>query len=149
MSQSPTHDATSSVAAPKPVRWAGALVAAEGAVAVGVAVVLVIRGLLGHDESKISGYGTAVWFAVLGGAVLAAGVGLFRAHRWGRTIAVVAQILLLPVAWALLTDSHQPVFGAILAVAVIAILVLLFSPPATRWMAQQYASDTTGQPGDR
>ncbi|MFB8278657.1 hypothetical protein [Nocardia colli] len=128
-----------SVGVPRTVRGAGGLVTLEGAVAVVVALVLIVRGLLGHDQSKTSGYGTAAWFGILGGAVLAAGVGLLLGKRWGRAIAVIAQLLLLPVTWSLLTDSHQPVFGTLLGVVVIATLVLLFAPASTRWMAADYA----------
>lgn len=125
-------------ATPNTVRAAGTLVALQGGIAVVFAVVVVVRELLGHDPGPVSGYGTAGWFAILGGAVLAAGIALLTGRRWGRTIAVVAQILLIPVAWALLTDSHQPVLGALLGIVVIATLVLLFSPPTNHWMAQEY-----------
>ncbi|WP_433683112.1 hypothetical protein [Nocardia sp. CA-119907] len=128
--------------APATVRGAGGLVALEGAVAVIVAIVLIVRGLLGHDQSATSGYGTAAWFGILGGAVLAAGIGLVLGHRWGRAIAVIAQVLLLPVTWSLLTDSHQPVFGALLGIVVIGALVLLFAPASNRWMAQVYGIDS-------
>ena len=114
------------------------LVALEGAIAVVVALVLVVRGLTGHDQSQASGYGTAIWFLILGGAVLAGGVALVTGRRWGRAIAIVAQVLLLPVTWAMLTDSEQPLFGILLGTVVVAVLVLLFSGPATRWMAQEY-----------
>ncbi|MFD0363750.1 hypothetical protein ACFQZZ_20065 [Nocardia sp. GCM10030253] len=126
---------------PTTVRGAGGLVTLEGCVAVITAIVLVVRGLLGHDQSAASGYGTAAWFGILGGAVLAAGIGLLLGRRWGRAIAVIAQLLLLPVAWSLLTDSHQPVYGALLGVVAIAALVLLFAPPSSRWMAQEYGID--------
>lgn len=110
----------------------------EGAVAVGVAVVLVIRGLLGHDQAIASGYGTAAWFSILGGAVLAAGIALLVGRRWGRAIAIVAQLLLLPVAWSLLTDSHQLFYGILLAIVVAGALGCLFSGPTSRWMEAQY-----------
>ncbi|KAA0024006.1 hypothetical protein [Antrihabitans cavernicola] len=129
---------SASSAPPKPIRWAGSLVALEGAVAFVVAVILVIRALLGHDQSQASGYGTAIWFLILGGAVSAGGVALLTGRRWGRAIAVVAQVLLLPVAWALLTDSHRPLLGILLGVVVVACLGLLFSPPASQWMALEY-----------
>ncbi|QBS45825.1 hypothetical protein DMB37_13595 [Nocardia sp. CS682] len=124
---------------PRTVRGAGGLVTLEGAVAVIVALALIVRGLLGHDQTATSGYGTAAWFGILGGAVLAAGIGLLFGKRWGRAIAVIAQLLLLPVTWSLLTDSHQPVLGTLLGVVVVAALVLLFAPPSTRWMAADYA----------
>ncbi|MGO4614834.1 hypothetical protein AB4305_00670 [Nocardia sp. 2YAB30] len=127
-----------SAGVPTTVRAAGGVVTLEGVVAVVVAVVLVARGLLGHDQSAASGYGTAAWFGILGGAVLAAGIGLLLGKRWGRAIAVIAQLLLLPVTWSLLTDSHQPIYGALLGIVAVAALVLLFAPPSTRWMAQDY-----------
>ncbi|MGQ4599274.1 hypothetical protein [Nocardia sp. R6R-6] len=123
---------------PVTVRVAGGLVTLEGAVAVVAAIVLVVRGLLGHDQTAASGYGTAAWFGLLGGAVLAAGIGLLLGKRWGRAIAVIAQLLLLPVTWSLLTDSHQPLYGALLGLVAVTALVLLFAPPSTRWMAQDY-----------
>ncbi|MEU4342987.1 hypothetical protein AB0H00_17200 [Nocardia sp. NPDC023852] len=127
-----------SAGVPTTVRSAGGVVTLEGVAAVVVAVVLVVRGLLGHDQSATSGYGTAAWFGILGGAVLAAGIGLLLGKRWGRAIAVIAQLLLLPVTWSLLTDSHQPAYGALLGIAAVTALVLLFAPPSTRWMAQDY-----------
>ncbi|MEU7768058.1 hypothetical protein AB0B25_23455 [Nocardia sp. NPDC049190] len=126
---------------PATVRAAGALVTLEGVVAAVVVVVLIARGLAGHDQSAASGYGTAAWFGILGGAVLAAGVGLLLGKRWGRAIAVIAQLLLLPVTWSLLTDSHQPVYGALLGTVAVVALVLLFAPPSTRWLAQDYGAE--------
>ncbi len=107
------------------------LVALEGAVAVGFAIFLVVRGLLGADQSVTSGYGTAAWFLILGGAVLAAGVALLRGQRWGRTIALMAQLLLLPVTWYVLT-SHRWFWGVLLGAVVLAALAMLSpaAPPA-------------------
>ncbi|WP_442973138.1 hypothetical protein [Rhodococcus sp. NBC_00297] len=123
---------------PTPVRAAGLLVSVQGATAVVVALVLVIRGAAGADESVINGFGTAIWFAALGGAVLTGGIALILGHRWGRAIAIVAQLLLLPVVWSLLTDSGRPVLGSLLGIVVIGVLVCLFSGPATRWLADDY-----------
>ncbi|MEV0946064.1 hypothetical protein [Rhodococcus sp. NPDC049939] len=126
---------------PTTVRVAGALVSLEGAVAVVLAIVLVVRGLLGHDQSITSGYGTAAWFGILGGGVLAAGLALIFGRRWGRAIAIVAQLLLLPVAWSLLTDSHQTFFGILLGVVVVAALGCLLSSPTSKWLAAEYGQD--------
>ncbi|MFD4293046.1 hypothetical protein ACFWPA_12250 [Rhodococcus sp. NPDC058505] len=136
MSESPA-----SPSLPATVRWAGGLVTFEGVVAVVVALVLVIRGLLGHDREAANPYGTAAWFVILGGAVLAAGIALLRGHRWGRAIAVVAQLLLLPVVWSLLTDSHQPALGVVFGIVVLPALACLFAAPTSRWMAQEYGDD--------
>ncbi|MQY20028.1 hypothetical protein [Nocardia macrotermitis] len=124
---------------PNTVRGAGALAALEGVAGVIVAIVLVVRGLSGVDQSKVSAYGTAAWFLILGAAVLAAGIGLFRGRRWGRAIAVIAQVLLLPVAWYML-EGGQAQFGIPLGLVALAGLGLLFAPPSSRWMAQGYDS---------
>ncbi len=144
MSASPQSTAT-----PLPVRVAGALVSLEGAVAVVVAVVLVIRGLAGADESVVNGFGSAIWFAVLGGAVLTGGIALVLGHRWGRALALVAQLLLLPVVWSLLTDSDRPVLGTVLGIVVVVVLVCLFCPPAARWMIAEYADPDDQRDADR
>ncbi|MFE3541772.1 hypothetical protein ACFXK0_02235 [Nocardia sp. NPDC059177] len=123
---------------PTAVRVAGALVSLEGLVGVGTAIVLIVRAATGHDQSVASGIGTAIWFGVLFGGVLAAGIGLLRGKRWGRAIAVIAQVLLLPVAWSLLTDSHQPLWGTLLAVLSLGTLGALFAPATSRYMAQDY-----------
>lgn len=126
---------------PTTIRVAGAITALEGAIGVVVAVILVIREAAGHREAAISGYGTAAWFGIIGGGVLLGGLALLGGRRWGRAIAVVAQILLLPVAYALLTDSDLPTVGIPVAIAALAVLVLIFSPASTRWLVGEYEPD--------
>ncbi|NMO01922.1 hypothetical protein HH308_11945 [Gordonia sp. TBRC 11910] len=123
---------------PTTIRRAGALVALEGGLGVIAAVVMVILGLRGDDQSIANSYGTGAWFAIIGGGVLVGGIALLKGRRWGRAIAVVAQLLLLPVAYALLTDSHQPLYGIPLIIAVIVVMVLLFMPASVRWLAHDY-----------
>lgn len=126
---------------PATFRSAGALVAVEGVVALAVAVVLVLRSIGGAEQGAANGYGTAGWFAFLGAAVAAAGIALVLGRRWGRALALVVQLLLLPVAWALLTDSHQLLYGVLLGVVVLAVLILLFTPASSQWMAAEYDVD--------
>lgn len=127
---------------PTAVRRAGLVVALEGAVGVVAGAVFLVRGLTGaEDAGFINDYGTAAWFAILGGGVLAGGLALVRGRRWGRAIAVVAQILLIPVAFALLTDSGRPYFGAPLLVVVVIVLGMLFSPKSVRWLSGEAAPD--------
>ena len=125
---------------PVTFRSAGVLVAAQGAASLIAAVVLLVRAFSGDgDNSVANGYGTAGWFGVLGVGVGAAGVALILGKRWGRAIATVVQLLLLPVAWSLLTGSHQTAYGIVLGLVVIAVLALLFSPPSSQWMAAEYS----------
>ncbi|MGX1807676.1 hypothetical protein ACWIGI_18315 [Nocardia sp. NPDC055321] len=122
---------------PGTVRAAGALASVQGALGVIVALVLVLRAATGADQHVVNGYATAAWLFVLAGAVLAAGLGLLRGKRWGRSIAVIAQLLLLPPAWYMLT-SHQPGYGIPLGISAIVGLGLLMAPASSRWMAAGY-----------
>ena len=128
-------DAVTMSSVPTPVRGAGLIVAVQGAAALVVAAVLVVRGLAGADQRVVNGLGTAVWFVLAGGGVLAAGRALVVGKRWGRGLAVFTQLLLLPVAWYLAVGSHQPAFGIPLGILAVTVLVLLFSPAAVRWAA--------------
>ena len=115
-----------------------------------VAVILVIRGLAGADQRIVNGFGTAVFFALIGAGVLAAGCALWTGRRWGRGLAVFAQLLLLPVAWYLAVGSHQLRFGIPVAVIALGTLALLFSPSALRWAARyESASPDSADPDTR
>ena len=122
---------------PASVRGAGAIVAVQGATGLVVAAVLLFRGLGGADQRVVNGFGTAAWFAVAGGAVLAAGCGLLVGRRWGRGLAVFAELLLLPVAWYLAVGSHRPLIGIPVGIVALSVLALLFSPPAVRWVSDR------------
>jgi hypothetical protein len=121
--------------APSTVRAAGLIVAIEGVAALVMAAALVVRGIAGADQRVVNGLGTAVWFALVGGVVLAAGRALVLGRRWGRGLGVFTQLLLLPVAWYLAVGSHRPAFGVPVGIVALAVLVLLFTPAAVRWAA--------------
>lgn len=126
------------VPSPATVRQAAVVVSLEGAALVGVAVVLVVRHLAGvENQPWLSGYGTAAWFAIMGAGVLAAGWALWTGRRWGRGIAVFAQLLLLPVAWYMGVGSDQWLYGIPVALVAVVTLVLLFSPSTLEWLGTQ------------
>lgn len=122
-------------AVPPTLRGAGALAALEGLVGLGIAVYLVVHALGGFEEAYISGYGTALWFTLICGGVLAGGIALYHGRRWGRAIVALANILLLPVAWSMLFDSDQPVIGAPLMVVALVALGLTFAPRSMQYLA--------------
>jgi peptidoglycan/LPS O-acetylase OafA/YrhL len=130
------------VPAPTTVRQAAALVALEGVAGLVAAVAFVIRGLAGADQSTVSGFGNAAWFAIVGGGVLAAGWALWTGRRWGRGVAVFAQLLLLPVSWYIAVGSHQWLYGIPIAVVALVTLILLFSPSALQWLGAQDSRDS-------
>jgi hypothetical protein len=119
---------------PPIVRYVGFLVAAEGVAALGMAAVLLVRAFAGADQQIVNGYGTAVWFLLIGGGVLAGGWALITARRWGRGIAVPTNLLLLPIAWYVIT-SHHVVYGILVGLLALTALGMLFSPSAVQWMA--------------
>ena len=131
------------IPAPALVRQAGVVVGLQGAVLVSVAAVLVVRHVAGTDDPPwLSGYGTAAWFAIMGSAVLAAGWALWTGRRWGRGIAVFANLLLLPVSWYMAVGSGQWAYGVPLALVAFVVLGLLFSPSALQWAAQYSPADS-------
>jgi hypothetical protein len=125
------------VPSPATVRRAAALVALEGVAGLVAAVAFVVRGLGGADQATVSGFGNAAWFAIIGGGILAAGWALWTGRRWGRGIAVFAQLLLLPIAWYMGVGSHQWLYGIPVAIVALATLALLFSPSALQWLGAQ------------
>jgi hypothetical protein len=126
---------------PASVRGAGLIVAAQGATGVVVAAVLLIRAIGGAGQRGNNVFGTSGWFALFGGAVLAAGWSLLVGRRWGRGLAVFAELLLLGVAYYLTTGSHRALIGIPVAAVALVVLALLFSPAAVRWVSDRDQAD--------
>ena len=125
---------------PRAVQVAGAITTVQGALAIVMAVALTVRELGGHHEAAISGYGTAAWFAIMGSGVVAAGAALWNGRRWGRGIAVFANLLLLGVAWYVYS-SGQFRYAVLVAVVSVAVLALLFSPSAMHWLTHDRSTN--------
>jgi peptidoglycan/LPS O-acetylase OafA/YrhL len=125
------------VPSPATVRQAAVLVLLEGVVGLIAAAIYLVSGLVGAEEPGMNKFGTAAWFATIGAGVLAAGWALWTGRRWGRGIAVFAQLLLLPVAWYLAVGSHQWVYGIPVAAVALITLALLFSPSTLQWLEAQ------------
>ncbi|MGP4055539.1 hypothetical protein ACTWP6_12060 [Mycobacterium sp. 4D054] len=134
--------------APRAVRIAGGIAALEGVLGIVMAVVLVVREAAGHHEVAISGYGTAGWFAIMGSGVTAAGAALWTGRRWGRGIAVFANLVLLGVAWYVYS-SGQLRYAVVVAGAAIAVLALLFSPTGLHWLTQSDSDPSSEANSDR
>ena len=80
-------------------------------------------------------------------AILAAGWALWTGRRWGRGVAVFAQLLLLPVAWYMAVGSHQWLYGIAVAAVALITLGLLFSPSALQWLGAQDSAPGPTTPG--
>ncbi|MGI9062721.1 MAG: hypothetical protein ACR2FQ_02725 [Pseudonocardiaceae bacterium] len=118
--------------APRAVRAAGALVALQGAVGAAICLGVVVRVFTGAADVTTM-LGTAVWFALVAAATIGIGVTLWRGAHGARTPAVVAQLLLLGVAWYAAGPSSRPEYGVPGAAYCAIVLGLLFCPPAVRW----------------
>ncbi|HET9254698.1 MAG TPA: hypothetical protein VFO16_05795 [Pseudonocardiaceae bacterium] len=123
-------------AVPYPVRVAGALVLLQGVAGLVFAGVL---GVLARHEpgGPVPGrvaVATVATLALFGVSVMTEGVLLARGRRGARTPAIVTQLLLLGVSWYATGPSSQPAYGIPAAAYCGVVLVLLFCPPALRWV---------------
>ena len=117
-------------ATPRPVRIAGVLVGLQGVVAIAVGLlVAAARGRTG----PVPILATGIWLAGFGAILLAVGANLVRGRHGARTPAIVAQLLLLGVCWYAAGPSSQPAYGVPAAAFCVAVLALLFCPPALLW----------------
>ncbi len=108
------------------------MVALQGIAGGVVCLALAARAFTGASD-VVTTLGTALWFGVCAAAVIGVGVALWRGSRGARSPAVVAQLLLLGVAWYAAGPSFRPEYGGPGAVYCIVVLVLLFSAPTARW----------------
>ncbi|GAA3244521.1 hypothetical protein GCM10017691_50650 [Pseudonocardia petroleophila] len=117
---------------PPQVRWAGVSVAVQGVAGLVFAVLLVARS--GSADLPVGFVlGEAAYFAVIGSALVAVGVGLVRGRRWARTPAIVAQLLLLPVVYSLIGPSRQLALGLATGALVFVTFMLLISERSREW----------------
>ena len=124
---------------------AGALVTLQGLAGVGVAVAILVRALA---AGALSGalLGEIGFFLLIGGAVLAVGVGLLRGRRWARSPAIVTQLLLLPVVYSLLGGSQQLLLGIVAGAFVLTTFLLLISERSRVWWMGLDDPETPAQP---
>lgn len=108
------------------------LVGLQGLAGVAIAVGLLVLAV-GGRTGPVPIVATAAWMAGFGVILLAISVNLVRGRHGARTPAIVAQLLLLGVCWYATGPSSQPAYGVPAGVFCVAILVLLFCPPALRW----------------
>lgn len=117
------------------------MVCLQGAAGAAVALALVLRAVTGAGDLG-AGLAVSAWFGGCAAALLLVGVGLWRGMHGARTPVVVAQLLLLGVAWYAAGPSSQPEYGVSGGLYCVVVLGLLFSAPATRW---SYGGDISGE----
>lgn len=117
-------------APPGPIRAACAVVGLQALGLLVGGVVLLADSLFGHPTDRASAVLAAV-LALVGAVALAYGArGLLRLNPSARTPVVVLQILTVPVGYQLAFDSERPEWGGPILICALAVLYLLFTPPA-------------------
>jgi hypothetical protein len=119
--------------APATVRGAGVLVGLQGLTGLVFAVIVLVRAFGGGSTPGNNLFGQAAYFAVLGGAVLAVGIALVLGKQWARSPAMVAEILLLGVAWYMIGPSGRPLLGIPIAALSVLVMYLLLNARAREW----------------
>lgn len=112
---------------PKPLRAAAALLAIEA-----LALIAAAGFVLAETSSKrlATALFTAALF-LLTGVVLALAVrGLLRLNPSARSPVVVVELLWLPIGYELAFDDNRAWFGGPIMLAALAVLYLVFTPPA-------------------
>lgn len=132
-------------AAPATVRGAGLVVTLQGLAGVAFAIAVLIRAFSGHSTPGNNLYGEAAYFAVLGGGVLACGLGLLLGRTWARTPSVVIEIILLGVAWYAMGPSGRPELGLPVAALAGLVIVLLFHARSRAWSMREDDEASPGQ----
>lgn len=122
---------------PGSILAAGLLVSLQGVAGVVVGGWLFVAAVRGSTGPVPIG-ATAAWLTGFGVILLAVGVNLLRGRHGARTPAIVAQLLLLGACWYAAGPSSQPAYGIPAAACCVAVLVLLFCPPALRWATDNH-----------
>jgi len=108
-------------------RGAAALVGLEGLGLAALAAWQVVALVGGDSESAVSAIALIVLTIVGAAVVVAFAAAVLRGRSWGRSGAIVTQLLILAVALGAATGQYaHPLVGLVLAVPAVAALVLLF-----------------------
>lgn len=117
---------------PRQVRLAGVLTGLQGVLGLLFAAAVLVKAL-GVGRLSAPLVAEVGFFLMIGGAVTAAGWGLYAGRRWAWTPAIVTQLLLLPVVYSLLGPSEQVLIGMVSLGYVVLTFMLLISESARIW----------------
>ena len=128
----------SSVPTPRSIRAAGVVTSLQGVAGLVFTVALLVRsssadlGRVGTLERGET-WGEAAYYAFLGAAVLAVGLGLWFGKHWSRTPAFLLQLLLFGAAWYAAGPSGQLLIALVIAVPAAVVVWLLFNREGRQW----------------
>jgi len=119
--------------APRPRRLTAAavLTGAEGAAIAAAGLFLMALGVLGHPSSVQQAELGGVTVLALAALPLAAVRGLLSARRWSRGPALITQLIVLAVGYAMVQTGGALLAGGVAVMALAAVVVVLVAHPAT------------------
>ncbi|WP_325161769.1 hypothetical protein [Actinophytocola sp.] len=117
----------------------------QGLAGVAFAVAVLVHAL-GSDAPAGNLLGETAYFALIGGGVLACGIGLILGKSWARTPTLVVEIVLLGVSWYAIGPSRRPELGLPVAALCVLVLVLLLSARARAWADGEGSSSSDAGP---
>ncbi|MEJ6019097.1 hypothetical protein [Corynebacterium sp. H113] len=128
-----------SMSAPRSVMAGAWIAVVESTLGIGYGIFLAVRDMMGFEDrdAVISGIGTALWFFIVFGAVLAGAIMLIRGHRWGRGPIIMLNLCLLGVAYYMF-KSDAYTLAVPVVIAAIAALYAMFNSQALNWAANEY-----------
>lgn len=122
-----------SIAPPGPIRVAGLSVGAQALGMVAFAAATVVSGARNRAPiGELLAQGG--YFVVLAVFVAAVAAALLRGRRWGRTPALVLEIIVTGIGFYLAVPSGQPAAGLAVMLVGIGTGYLLLSRPANQWI---------------
>lgn len=133
------------------MRWAGIIAILQSLVGIGYAILLIVRNVIGYEDPSVVttqanmqwvGIGTAVFFIIVFGAVVAGALTMMTGRRWGRGPVVFLQMILLPIAFTM-WQGGAVLFAVVTAVSAVGGLVLVFNRASTDWASRRYARPTS------
>ncbi|GGL85794.1 hypothetical protein [Nakamurella endophytica] len=120
---------------PRVVAVAGWLVVGQGAALAVFAVAMVVSGL-GNGAAVGQLLAQGAYYLVLAAGAAVCGLALVGGRRWGRTPALVLQLLTLAVAYWMAVPSGRLLLGSTLAVVAAVTGGLVLTRPANEWVSR-------------
>lgn len=132
---------------PSSIRWGGIIALIQSAFGFGYAIFLIYREATGKTDPSIVyveeganswvGYGTAIFFFIVFGTVVAGALNMMRGHRWGRGAVVMLNIILLAAAYYMFIEGR--VFWAIITgLSAVFVLGALFNRRSVEWANSEF-----------
>lgn len=135
---------------PPPIRWAAVIAIVQSLLGIAYAVLLLIRQFSGADFGIVeedgsdswAGLGTAVFFLIVFGVVIAGAIVMARGtHRWGRGPVAILEMIFLPIA-VTMWQGHAPWLAVFTGLSAVCCLALLFCGPSVRWASGYYGENS-------